>query len=114
MKIGDMPLFKEASTKDQYKEEWCECLFGKKVRFPREFTEAQLRRLTSDLLMQHDRIIRESAEIIRNTDDEDTRLSRIELMRMNYYEGMLRLRPFCSDEQQSVIKEAEEIVESIL
>ena len=114
MKIGDMPLFKEASTKDQYKEEWCECLFGKKVRFPREFTEAQLRRLTTDLLMQHDRIIRECAEIIRATEDEAARWSRIDLMRLNYYEGMLRLRPFCSDEQLIVIEEARKIVESIM
>ena len=98
--------------KDQIKEEWCETLFGKKVRFPREFTEAQLRRLTADLLMQHDRIIRESAEIIRDTEDEDTRRSRTELMRMNYYEGMLRLRPFCSGEQLVVIEKAEETVKS--
>ena len=108
-----MAIFK-VSEKDQHKEDWCETLFGKKVRFPREFTEAQLRRLTTDLLMQHDRIIRESAEIIRDTEDENTRYSRIDLMRMNYYEGMLRLRPFCSDEQLIVIEEARKIVESIL
>lgn len=100
--------------KDQIKEEWCETLFGKKARFPREFTEAQLRRLTADLLMQHDRIIRESAEIVRTTSDEDTRYSRLELMRLNYYEGMLRLKPFCTGEQLDVIKEAEEIVQSIM
>lgn len=100
--------------KDQIKEEWCETLFGKKVRFPREFTEAQLRRLTADLLKQHDRIIRESAEIVRTTEDEDTRYSRIELMHLNYYEGMLRLKPFCTGEQLAVIKEAEEIVQSIM
>ena len=109
-----MPLFKEASTKDQYKEEWCECLFGKKVRFPREFTDAQLRRLTTDLLMQHDRIIRECADIIRDTEDEAAKWSRIDLMRLNYYEGMLRLKPFCNDEQLAVIEEARKIVESIL
>lgn len=100
--------------KDQIKEEWCETLFGKKVRFPREFTEAQLRRLTADLLMQHDRIIRESAEIVRTASDEDTRYSRLELMRLNYYEGMLRLKPFCTSEQLDVIKEAEEIVQSMM
>ena len=100
--------------KDQIKEEWCETLFGKKVRFPREFTEAQLRRLTADLLMQHDRIIRESAEIVRTASDEDIRYSRLELMRLNYYEGMLRLKPFCTGEQLDVIKEAEEIVQSIM
>lgn len=108
-----MSLFK-ISEKDRNKEEWCETLFGKKVRFPREFTGAQLQRLTEDLLMQHDRIIRESAEIIRTTDNEETRRSRIELMRMNYYEGMLRLRPFCSGELLTVISEAEEIVKSII
>ena len=104
----------ELSKEDRYREAWCEAVFGKKARFPREFTDAQLRRLTTDLLMQHDRIIRESAEIIRDTEDENTRYSRIDLMRMNYYEGMLRLRPFCSDEQQLVIEEARKIVESIL
>ena len=98
------------SEKDQHREAWCEAVFGKKARFPREFTDAQLRRLTNDLLMQHDRIIRESAGIIRSTDDEDTRLSRIELMRLNYYEGMLRLKPFCDSEQLAVISEAEEII----
>ncbi len=108
-----MSLFK-LSEQDKHKEDWCETLFGKKVRFPREFTEAQLRRLTTDLLMQHDRIIRESADIIRDTDDEAARYERIDLMRMNYYEGMLRLRPFCSDEQQLVIEEARKIVESVL
>ena len=102
------------SEKDQNKEAWCEAVFGKKARFPREFTEAQLCRLTNDLLMQHDRIIRESAEIIRNTNDEDTRRSRIELMRLNYHEGMLRLKPFCNDEQLAVISEAEETVKSLL
>lgn len=104
-----MSLFK-LSEKDQHREAWCEAVFGKKARFPREFTDAQLRRLTNDLLMQHDRIIRESAGIIRSTDDEDTRLSRIELMRLNYYEGMLRLKPFCDSEQLAVISEAEEIL----
>ena len=108
----DKSLF-TLSEKDKKKEEWCEAVFGKKARFPREFTEAQLCRLTSDLLMQHDRIIRESAEIIRDTNDEDTRRSRIELMRMNYYEGMLRLKPFCNSEQLAVIDEAEEIVNSL-
>ena len=108
-----MAIFK-VSEKDQHKEEWCETLFGKKARFPREFTEAQLRRLTTDLLMQHDRIIRESAEIIRDTEDENTRYSRIDLMRMNYYEGMLRIKPYCSEEQLIVIEEARKIVESIL
>ena len=107
-----MPLFKP-SEKDQYREAWCEAVFGKKVRFPREFTDGQLRRLTNDLLMQHDRIIRESAEIIRNTTDENTRSDRIDLMRMNYYEGMLRLKPFCSSEQLAVISEAEEIVKGV-
>ena len=96
-----MAIFK-VSAEDKHKEDWCETLFGKKVRFPREFTEAQLRRLTTDLLMQHDRIIRESAEIIRDTEDENTRYSRIDLMRI------------CSDEQQLVIEEARKIVESIL
>ena len=104
-----MPLFK-LSKKDQKKEAWCEAVFGKKARFPREFTEAQLCRLTTDLLMQHDRIIRESAGIVRNTKDEDTRRSHIEMMRMNYYDGMLRLKPFCNSEQLAVINEAEEIV----
>ena len=93
-----MAIFK-VSEKDQHKEEWCETLFGKKARFPREFTEAQLRRLTTDLLMQHDRIIRECADIIRDTEDEAAKWSRIDLMRLNYYEGMLRLKPFCNDEQ---------------
>ena len=60
----------ELSKEDRYREAWCEAVFGKKARFPREFTDAQLRRLTTDLLMQHDRIIRESAEIIRDTEDE--------------------------------------------
>lgn len=104
-----MPMF-TLSEKDQHREAWCEAVFGKKARFPREFTDAQLRRLTNDLLMQHDRTIRESAGIIRSTDDEDTRLSRIELMRLNYYEGMLRLKPFCDSEQLEVISEAEEII----
>ena len=103
----------ELSKEDEYREAWCEAVFGKKARFPREFTDAQLHRLTAELLMTHDRIIRESAEIIRNTEDTDTRLSRFELMRMNYYEGMLRLKPFCSDELLSVIDEAEKIVEGI-
>ena len=107
-----MPLF-NLSEKDKNREDWCVALFGKEVRFPREFTEAQLRRLTADLLMQHDRIIRESAEIIRDTDDADTRYSRIEVIRMQYYEGMLRLKPFCDSEQLAVIDEAEKIVKSV-
>lgn len=107
-----MPLFK-LSTKDQNKEAWCEAVFGKKVRFPREFTEAQLCRLTTDLLMQHDRIIKESVEIVRNSEIEDTKLSRIEEIRMQYYEGMLRLKPFCNCEQLALISEAEEIVKSM-
>ena len=108
-----MALF-ELSKEDRYREAWCETLFGKKARFPREFTEAQLRRLTTALLMQHDRIIRECADIIRDTEDEAAKWSRIDLMRLNYYEGMLRLKPFCNDEQLAVIEEARKIVESIL
>ena len=108
-----MALF-ELSAKDQKREAWCEAVFGKKARFPREFTDAQLRRLTGELLMQHDRIIRESAGIIRNTEDADTLLSRRDLIRMHYFEGMLRLKPFCNAEQLAVISEAEEIVKSFL
>jgi hypothetical protein len=108
-----MALF-ELSKEDRYREAWCEAVFGKKARFPREFTDAQLRRLTTDLLMQHDRIIRECADIIRDTEDEAAKWSRIDLMRLNYYEGMLRLKPFCNDEQLAVIEEARKIVESIL
>lgn len=104
----------ELSKEDRYREAWCEAVFGKKARFPREFTDAQLRRLTTDLLMQHDRIIRECADIIRDTEDEAAKWSRIDLMRLNYYEGMLRLKPFCNDEQLAVIEEARKIVESIL
>lgn len=102
------------SEKDKKKEDWCEAVFGKKARFPREFTEAQLCHLTSDLLMKHDRIIKESAEIVRNSEDADTRLSRMDVMRMHYYEGMLRLKPFCNSEQLAMISEAEEIVKSLL
>ena len=108
-----MALF-ELSKEDRYREAWCEAVFGKKARFPREFTDAQLHRLTTDLLMQHDRIIRECAAIIRDTEDEAAKWSRIDLMRLNYYEGMLRLKPFCNDEQLAVIEEARKIVESIL
>ena len=104
----------ELSKEDRDREAWCEAVFGKKARFPREFTDAQLRRLTTDLLMQHDRIIRECADIIRDTEDEAAKWSRIDLMRLNYYEGMLRLKPFCNDEQLAVIEEARKIVESIL
>ena len=108
-----MSLF-ELSKRDKNKEAWCEALFGKKARFPREFTEAQLRRLTGDLLMKHDSIIRESAEIVRNTKDADTLLSRREVIRMHYYEGMLRLKPFCNAEQLAVIEEAEKIVKRLV
>ena len=108
-----MPLFK-LSEKDKHREAWCEAVFGKKARFPREFTDAQLCRLTSELLMKHDRIIRESAEIIRTSEDEDARWSRIDVMRMHYYEGMLRLKPFCNSEQLAVISEAEVIVKSVI
>ena len=99
------------SEKDQNKEAWCEAVFGKKARFPREITEAQLCRLTTDLLIQHARIIKESAEIVRTAEDIDTRLSRIEMMRMYYNDGMLRLKPFCNSEQLAMISEAEEIIE---
>ena len=58
-----MALF-ELSKKDKNKEAWGEAVFGKKVRFPHEVTEEQLTALTTDLLMQHDRIIRESAGIV--------------------------------------------------
>ena len=101
------------SKGDKHKEAWCEAVFGKKARFPREVTEAQLSRLTSDLLMQHDRIIRESAGIVRNTKNADTLLSRRELIRLNYYEGMLRLKPFCNARQLAVISEAEKIVKEL-
>ena len=103
----------ELSKEDRYREAWCEAVFGKKARFPREFTDAQLRRLTTDLLMQHDRIIRECAGIIRDTEDEAAKWSRIDLMRLNYYEGMLRLKPFCSGELLVVIEKAEEAVKSL-
>ena len=48
--------------------------------------------------------------IIRDTEDEAAKWSRIDLMRLNYYEGMLRLKPFCDSEQLAVISEAEEII----
>lgn len=104
-----MSLFK-LSEKDQNREAWCEAVFGRKARFPREFTDAQLCRLTGELLAKHDRIIRESAGIVRTGEDEGERWSRLEVLRMHYYEGMLRLKPFCNSEQLAVISAAEEIV----
>ena len=91
---------------------WAEAIYGKKLKNPEKESEAQLSALTTGLLIQNHRIILDCVRICHTTKNPDTYQGRVELCQRNY-QDMLKLKPFCNDEQLDIIKNAEEVMKDI-
>lgn len=91
---------------------WAEAIYHKKIAHPENEPDEKLSRLTTLMLEQHHRIITESVQIALTTRYADTRNSRIDLSYQHYQE-MLKLKPFCNQEQLAMIQNAEKAMSRI-
>jgi len=67
-------------------------------------SEEELSGITTGMLMQHLRIIRESVSIINKTNNSDTRQGRIELCR-KHLQNAKDLEAFCDKEQLAIVNQ---------
>ena len=86
---------------------WAEAVYENKLKHPEKESEERLSALTTGLLMQHHRIIIDSARIVLTTKNRDTKQGRIDLCKKHYQE-MMKLKPFCNAEQLAIISNAED------
>nr|MDD6335999.1 hypothetical protein [bacterium] len=91
---------------------WAEVIFGKRPKNPENESEELLSRCTTLMLEQHHRIVMESAQIVHATRNADTRRGRIALCHQHYLE-ILKLKPFCNEEQLKMVREAEVVMKTI-
>ena len=91
---------------------WAKAIYGKEIKNPQHESEERLSTLTTFMLEQHHRIIVESSQIIRTTKSTDTRKGRIDLCHQHYQE-MIKLKPFCNNEQLTIIQNAENAMKGI-
>lgn len=91
---------------------WAQAIYGKKLKNPEKESEKQLSALTTGMLMQHHRIIMDSVRIAHTTKNPETRQSRVDLCRKHYQE-MMKLKPFCNEEQLAIIQNAEDALQDI-
>ena len=90
---------------------WAEAIYGKKLKDPSQVSEAELSAMTDGMLMQHQRIIMDSLQIIKNTKNADTKQGRIDLCR-KHLDQMEELKPFANSKQLALIKECEDKVKT--
>ena len=95
-----------------YKAAWGEAVYGQKLKHLEKESEDQLSALTTELLMQHYRIIMDSVRLVHTTKNADTRAGRVELCHKHYQE-MLKLKPFCNKEQLNIIRNAEDALKGV-
>ena len=86
------------------KRAWALALYGKRLRNPEMVSEEELSVITTGMLMQHLRIIRESVSIINKTNNSDTRQGRIELCR-KHLQNAKDLEAFCDKEQLAIVNQ---------
>lgn len=82
-------------------------VFSVPLKNPEKLSEEQLSELTTVMLMQHARIINDSVRLVWTTKNSDTRQGRTELY-LKHYDGMLKLKPFCNEEQLAMIQAVEQ------
>lgn len=95
-----------------YKAAWGEAVYSQKLKHPEKESEDQLSALTTELLMQHYRIIMDSVRLVHTTQNADTRAGRLELCHKHYQE-MLKLKPFCNKEQLNIIRNEEDALKGV-
>ena len=86
---------------------WAEAIYQKKIAHPEKEPEEKLVQLTTFMVEQHHRIIRESLQIVLTTKYAETRQGRVDLCHKHYAE-MMKLKPFCNREQLAMITAAEQ------
>ena len=84
----------------------------KKLKHPERESESQLSDITTDMLKQYHRHIIESVDVIQTTNNPKTRHGKIDFCHTCYL-SMLKLKPFCNQEQLAIIRDAEKTMKSI-
>lgn len=99
-------------TRGKDKAEWAALAFSKVPSHPENIPEEQLRAATGIMIAQHKRIILESAEIVRTTQNRSTRAERLELCKVHYQE-ILKLERFADQKQRDMIKECASVMTAL-
>ena len=99
-------------AKGKDKAEWAALAFSKVPSHPENIPEEQLRAATGIMIAQHKRIILESAEIVRTTQNRSTRAERLELCKVHYQE-ILKLERFADQKQRDMIKECASVMTAL-
>ena len=99
-------------TRGKDKAEWAALAFSKVPSHPENIPEEQLRAATGIMIAQHKRIILESAEIVRTTQNRSTRAERLELCKVHYQE-ILKLERFADQKQKEMIKECASVMTAL-
>ncbi len=100
-------MFGFGKKKKVDKAAWAALVFSEPPKNPEKLSEEQLSALTTGILMQHARIINDSVRLVQTTKNPDTKQGRIELA-LKHYNGMLKLKSFCNEEQLAMIQAAEQ------
>ena len=99
-------------AKRKEKAEWAAMVFTKAPSHPEDISEEQLCAATGIMIAQHKRIILESAEIVRTTQNRSTRAERLELCKVHYQE-ILKLERFADQKQRDMIKECASVMTAL-
>ena len=99
-------------TRGKDKAEWAALAFSKVPSHPENIPEEQLRAATGIMIAQHKRIILESAELVRTTQNRSTRAERLELCKVHYQE-ILKLERFADQKQRDMIKECASVMTAL-
>ena len=102
----------EIGKKKADKAAWAAAVLALPVEHPEQIPDEKLRLATEHLLVQHERIVAESIDIIRKTKYEDTRQGRIDLCR-RHYDRLQKLKPFADKKQLARIRECEKTMKTI-
>lgn len=100
-------MFGLGKKKKVDKAAWAALVFSEPPKNPKKLSEEQLSALTIGILIQHARIINDSVRLVQITKNPDTKQSRMELA-LKHYDGMLKLKSFCNEEQLAMIQAAEQ------
>lgn len=100
-------------SKGKEKAVWAALVFSKAPSHPEDISEEQLRAATGIMIAQHNRIILESAGIVRTTRNQSTRTERLELCKAHYQE-LMKLERFADREQKHMIADCKAAVKGLI
>ena len=98
--------------KKKDKAEWAAMVFSQPPKDPENIPEEQLIAATGMMIAQHQRIILESAGIVKTTQNNNTRTERLELCKSHYQE-LLKLERFADQKQKEMIKECASVMTAL-